>query len=263
MGKLAATIAAPAAPKLIAWGDLVYRVRRVDSDDLRRVGFAALEGSASVREAETELRRLQREARARISKLTPEEAIVELEKAAAREAEIAEQRLVAVLGRPEGQTALLDRYDAYICAAITGAGRLLATTERRPPGVVVDADDPAKVLEDLRDQEEIEAGKEPVYIEAIRFSQREAEHDPDRGVVWIHALSEDQRRLLGAAIGILQSVTGALVPFRLEPRGPADPGETVSILQQAPERDHGLGSGGSGAGPVGDGGGRDGEMGDG
>lgn len=250
MGKLAAAIAATTKPRLIAWGDLVYRVIRVDSDDLRRVGFATLEGAASVREVDVRLREVQRQTRAKVSKLKPEEAEAELAKAKEREAALAEDRLVALLGRAEAQVAVLDRYDAYICSAITGVGRLLDTTERHPLGVVVDVsyEDRATVLEDLRDEAEVGAGAEPIYIEQIRFVQSEKDHDPDKGRVWVHSLNEEQRRLLGTAIAVLQSVAGDLVPFRLQPRAPADPGEAGDPIQQATARDPGPGTGGSGAG---------------
>jgi hypothetical protein len=223
VGKMAAILAAPARPVLISFGRLVYEVRRVNSDDLRRVGYAVLEGAASVRAAEKEIKEESRKARA-LLKATPAEELAEQEALAEeRLAEISIRRFEALTATPQSQVALLERCGAYICAAVVGAGRLREEVETPDLGVVVAADDPATVLEDLRSDAEIEAGKPPIYVERISYVRLEAEQNIDAGRIWLHALPEDDRSLLGSAIILLQSVSREVTPFRLCPRGaPAD-----------------------------------------
>lgn len=250
MGKLAAEIAAPAKSRLVVLGSLVYRIVRVNSDELRRVGYAGLEGAASVRAVETQLRQHQRELRAKLSGLKGE-ALEELLKAeAAKEEALLDLRYQRLLERPEGQTAMLERSTAYVCAAVRGAGKLLDTTIRPLDGNVVhcDLDEVASVLADLRDEAQIAAGVAPIYLEDLRFVTSEADHNPEKGRVWVHALPEAARRVLGQAIADLQSITADLEPFRLRAGEPAGPGRAGAEVQQAPARDPEAAAGGSGAG---------------
>lgn len=234
---MAALLAAPARPVLISFGRLVYEVKRVNSDDLRRVGYAVLEGAASVKQAEAEIKQESKRARA-LLKATPAEELAEQQRLAdERLEELSMRRLESITATPQSQVALLERCGAYICAAIVGAGRLRAEVETPDLGVVVSADDPAEVLEDLRSEEEIEAGKPPIYVERISYVRLEAEQNIEAGRIWLHALPEDDRSLLGSAIILLQSVSREVTPFRLSPRRSDDARRASEEVQQAPARD--------------------------
>lgn len=250
MGKLAQQIAAPAKSRLVVLGSLVYRIVRVNSDELRRVGYAGLEGAASVRAVEAQLRQQQRELRAKLSGLKGEQLEELLKAEAAKEEALLDLRYQRLLERPEGQTAMLERSTAYICAAVRGAGRLLDTTIRPLDGNVVhcEQDEAGSVLADLRDEAQIAAGVAPIYLEDLRFVPSESDHNPDKGKVWVHALPEAARRVLGQAIADLQAITADLEPFRLRAGASAGSGRAGAEVQQAPARDPEVAAGGSGAG---------------
>ena len=234
---MAAILAAPARPVLISFGRLVYEVRRVNSDDLRRVGYAVLEGESSVRAAEREIKDEARRARKLLRGLSGEAKTTEARRIEGELEEKEEKRLELMLESPQRQVALLERSAAYICAAIVGAGRLLDGVASPDLGTVIDAADPALVLEDLRSDAEIEAGKPPIYVEPIRYVQEEAEQDPDKGRIWVHALPEGERRILGGAVIVLQGVSREIRPFRLEPPAAPDAGQPVDEVSPPPARD--------------------------
>lgn len=216
MGKMASILAAPARPQLLAFRGFVYEVQRASSDALSRVGYAVLEGEASVKAAEREIREDLRKLREVIKATPPEEREAARERLERQVFEKQVKRLELMQAKPEQQIAMLERCNAYICAAVVGAGKLLPEYEDTPIGVI-EAADPAAVLVDLRSEEEIAEGKRPSYVEPIRYVQTLAEQDVAKGLIWVRALPEEDREALGSAIISLQGVAKEIKPFRLGP----------------------------------------------
>jgi hypothetical protein len=234
MGRGKLELAPRVEPRLITFGDKVFRVRPVNSDKLARVGHAHLEGSASYKEAMSKLRIEVQKYRDQIAGL-PIDKREERERLADEANRLqSKRRLEAFCATPDGELALLDRCTSYICAMVTGAGRMLETTEVPPPGTIVSPEtDPATVLMDLRNDGEIEAGRPPIYVEEIRFVAREEEQDLDKGHYWVYAaMDADARVTLGTVLMNLQSVAHLLEPFRLRPRGAVDSGQAGEEVQQ-------------------------------
>lgn len=204
---IAAEIAAGGGERLYVVGRRLYGVRRVNSDDLRHTGWAALEGAAAVRQVEEQARKEAEEMRSRIAALSPEQQEQARDIAKEKLAEYQQGRLMAMLGRPEGQTAFYARCTAYLCAAVCKAGRLRDDVEMEagevPPGT-----DLATIAQPIPGTDP------PRYSEPIRFVRAEAEEDLDKSVVWVHRLSDEVRVALGMLCLSAQGVAQELAPFR-------------------------------------------------
>lgn len=223
--------------KLFVWYDRVFRFQPINSDALARVGHAHLEGSVSYKKAMQEARPEVQRLRDLASGLPAEQR--EEKSKLLQQAMITERtrRLEAFCATVQGQQALIERCTAYVCAAITGAGRILDTVPTEslpPPGALIDPDqDPAGLLMDLRDDDERDRGLAPIYIEDIRFVATEGEQNTDKGHYWVHAvLDEGTRSALGSALMDLLSFSHLMVPFRLESGGAADSGQAREEVQQ-------------------------------
>lgn len=207
MSSIAAEIAAEGRERLYVVGRRLYGIRRVNSDDLRHTGWAALEGAAAVRQVEEAARKEAEEIRARLAALSPEQAEAAREAARDKVAEWQQGRMLAMLGRPEGEAAFLARCTAYLCAAVAKVGRLLPEVEVAV-GEVASGTDLATIAEPIPGTDP------PRYSEPIRFVRAEAEEDLDKGVVWVHRLTDDVRVTLGLLAIQAQGVAQELAPFR-------------------------------------------------
>lgn len=221
--------------RIVVLGRTLYAVGRVDSDKLARAGWAELEGSSLAKAALDEIEAEQAELTARISGPKQAEQIAgQREAAAKRLREISQNRWKALVARPEGAESMLARCTAYVCAAVFRAGRLLDTaTVGTDAGVLPDTLDPATVAEDLREPDEIARGDRPCYLGPIRFVPKQTDEDPEKNVVWVHRLSEEQRLTLGVIVMGLQSAAGEVTSFRGQPgavRGDLAPGVSDGAL---------------------------------
>jgi hypothetical protein len=198
-------------------GRLLFGIERVDSSQLAHYGWAELEGAAAVRQIDAQLEAEQEAFRARLSG-SKAAAQIEAEQAQAFERlrELGRSRWKAMIGRPEGAEALRRRCDAYVCAAVARMGHLLPGAAV-PEGVLPDGADLATIAVDLRDEAEVAAGVAPIYLAPTRFVIKQAEEDLDKGVVWVHSLSPDQRGALGLIIMGVQEGGADLACFRGEP----------------------------------------------
>lgn len=210
MRDLVRELAESARKHHIVLGRHLYEVRRVNSDQLRLHGWASLEGSASVKpaleEADAQRKKLLDRVNGKVGK--PDPAAV----TALRELEMSKVRAMA--SRPEGAAALLDRWTAYVCAAVVGLGALREGVDYGPAAVLPPEVAPASVAVDLRDAADLEAGRPFACFQAIRYVQAEADEDLDTGAVWVHRLTAEQRTTLGGIIVSLQSVASEVTPFR-------------------------------------------------
>lgn len=226
---IAHEIASQARERYVVLGQRIFAVRRVNSDDLRHVGWAALEGTASVREAQKRMAAEVRELRDRLNGTPAEQIAAERAKVGARLEQMAVEKLELLEGRPEGRNAFLERCTAYVCAAVCGAGRLL----QRYSGealVLNDGVDPDQIAEPLPD-----AGDGRIrYLEPVRFVRLEADEDLDAGRIWVHRLTEDDRRSLGLQCIALQSVASEVAPFRRAAGAARDVSPAGDDVQGAP-----------------------------
>ncbi len=225
--------------RVVAVGPWLFRVRRVNSDDLRRVGWAELEGSAAAREARQQVQDQAAVERARHlggdAQADRKAAMVEADRR--RQAAATFARMTST---PEGERAWVQRCDAYIRACVTHAGRV--SGDALPDAVTV------LELEQVADvAHELEPG---VYLHPARIVLEETEQDLDAtpARVWVHHLTAEQRILLGTVLIRLQSVAGEVRPFR-GARGAtsADRADGEGVRQDA-ARDPALGAGRGGAG---------------
>jgi hypothetical protein len=203
----------------IAVGQRIYVARRVNTDQLRLIGFAALEGSAAVKTVEDQIaieRRKLQDLRGLDGQAREEKAAQMIGTLQA----LAQQRLQAMTRSPEQQAEYLRRCNAYICASVHRYGAV-------KPGVALpefihvlpDGTDASTVAVDLRDEEEIAADAKPIYAEPLRFTEDERQHDPANGVLWVHRIPQQHREALGTAIITLhhQATVGEVLPFRGAP----------------------------------------------
>lgn len=109
----------------VSLGQWVWRVRRVNTDTLRRVGHAHLEGSEAYRRVQEEIARERQEQIVAQSHPDEESRQAALARMAEAEQRRSARKLQALVAKPESEAALLDRCDAYLCAAID-AGAVLA-----------------------------------------------------------------------------------------------------------------------------------------
>lgn len=181
-------------------GPIAYRIRRVRSADLQRVGLAALEGSETYSAIRAELEQEAEEAIYVSGRPAEEQPAARAALAAKRRK--TELRHLAKLDRdPVARKALLDRAAAYVCAAIDGAGQLV---------------DPASVPDDL-----VLTLQEPAVSEWYPWRwvpDGEAE-DEDAGIVSIGWVPEGTVYVWGQLIqSLLQGVTRRGVgSFRVRP----------------------------------------------
>lgn len=204
-------------------GRHAYRVRRVRTADLARVGLAHLEGSEAYREIRAELA-AERERQFLALGRTAEE-----REAASAEADTARlTRTLRALDRlestPDGRDALLARSDAYLCAAIDAAGELIepaprARIEREAPSIVTHLD--AQALPD--------GG-----WDAWRWSS--TDEDLPRGVVSISRRPAATRHLWAQLVQILlhTETRSRVSSFRAGSAAAPDPARSGADLPHRP-----------------------------
>lgn len=218
---LAEELIASVEEHYVVLGRTIYAVRRVNSDQLRHQGWATLEGSSSARAALAEAQERAEELQARSDGMTPEELAEAQRQVAAQR----ESYWRAMVGRPEGAEAMLSRSDAYICAAVVGAGALRDDLPAVGCEVLTPDQAPEVVAQDLRTPEEIASGSwpDPVYLVPQTFVRELVAEDAAQRRTWVHRLSTAQRTTLGTAIAQLQEVASEVAPFRrlAGPRRPA------------------------------------------
>lgn len=196
----------------VALGRWVWRCRRVNTDQLRRVGHAHLEGSEAYRRVQEEIARERKEQIVAHSHTDPEARAAALAKMAEAERTRALAKLHAMTSKPESEEALLERCDAYLRASVD-AGAQLAT--------------PVAGAQRYDDEPELAAGWTPwTWVGADEPEDREAGH------VAIGRLPPSERILLGLAVqGAQEGVTRRRVePFRAGPgaaSAAAPPGDGV------------------------------------
>lgn len=194
MSIAAAFAAAPVG--WVAYEHLVFRVRRVCTDDLRRVGHAELEGSEAYTAVRQQLERELTEAQIAAGQHESDEARAA---AVARVAQVREtraiKRLQAMVSTPAGQDAMLARADAYLCAALDGVAE--GETWAAEPTVHL-AEPPLRTA-----------------WEPWRWVRTEAEESAEEGRVAIGRWPTAVREVVGlTVIGLLQGVTRRRVdPF--------------------------------------------------
>lgn len=235
MSLLRALSAAASGSYYAVIGRSVWRFKRVTSDSLRRVGFAALEGSRAARAAAEEAAQAHREYLATFGALTPEDRQRALDGLAERDARDARKRLADMLATEEGEKAYVARCTAYVRAAVTGGG-LLPEDQDQGPEVRIVLTPPAGV--------EIEAFR-------IVSDKREATEDGPEPRVWVETIPERQRVQLGLAIQRALDVSPEVLPFR-KVAGPstetgADLGVGLAAARGADLVAGGGGAGGAGA----------------
>lgn len=195
-------------PTYVRLGRMVYRCRRVNADALLAEGYAHLEGSSSAREAVAQIEKQRKVEYLKSIGAAADDASA-LEKVELSADARNRARFEAWASTPAGAKAMRERANAYVCAAIDGAGRVRDDYTSTARLELLDE----SVLEDVLDQERGGHGIEP-----WRFVREEGQQDYDKGVVWVHALAEVERVSLGMAIQQLNSVAGEVQPFRGGPR---------------------------------------------
>lgn len=236
MGKIAKRLGAKARPKLLHIGRNVYRTRLVDSLKLARAGYAHLEGSAQLKVALAEVSREARELQELLRGMPEAERKRRAQELAKRDYDLGQRRLEVMRSTPQGAKALSERQNGYLKAAVTGMGLLLEDArgengEPLPESGLLEYHEPANFLEDLRTEEEAEAGEPPYYIEPVQFVDTEDEADEDAGRIWLQTIPEDEREALVMAIQLLQMPAAEhLKPFRCGARGSADAGSAGEAL---------------------------------
>ncbi len=250
MSSIAAALRARGANRLVHYGGIIYEIRRVNGDDLMHVGWASLEGAASVREVERQLEVTAKEHRDRINGTPPErQAAAQTEAEAALQA-LAASKLQAMMNCPEGQAAMLERCTAYVCAAVCRAGRVLDEVTL-PAGPLDDGVDLPAIAERVPDSEPAR------YSEPMRYvrSEKEEQDDAAGDAVWVHRLPPDDRIALGMLIIGVQSVAREVAPFRSAAGAAGAAGRVGAPVQPTPERAPRARSGGRRVQPDGPGGG--------
>lgn len=242
---LVSDLALAARPRYVAVGRRLFAVRRVDTTALRRVGFAALEGSAIARTADARAADARREALAEAAELEGDARADAFEALREREAAAAARRQEAILATAEGDAAYRARLDAYVLAAVVRIAALRLDADV-PAGTVL----PANAEPDGLAVNLAEPGEPARYSEPITFVRDEAEVDLAAGRVWLHVLTAEERILLGTAIARLQaeSVLAEVSCFRDGSATPADAAPDRSGVRAPPARDPGPGAVASGAG---------------
>jgi hypothetical protein len=237
MGKMAHALGAKARPRLLFIGQIVWRVKLVDSLGLAKEGFAHLEGSTQARQAQAEINRDTKALHAELQAIPVAERKRRQLEFDLRNYEIEQRRLEIMRSTPQGEAALQQRMCGYIKAGVTGSGKLrdgvkLEDGEDVPVfGLLDEYGDPAQFLEDCRTPQEVEEGREPYYIDPLQFVDTEAEQDIEAGRVWILTLSDEYRLNLGTAIqGLQGEVADRLKPFRLRPPDPEASGQAGEAL---------------------------------
>lgn len=177
----------------LLYRDLAFRVERIDDLELRHRGHALLEGIAAVSAGRVEAdqaRMLQILAVGQNAATADERAATYLASERARGL----ARLQAMGSTPEGEAALLERADEYLCRAITGVAR-----QRHPvPG-------PPRMV--LRIGEVVDSKSGAVLeldgeVEAWRFVRGPDQQDPDANPprISVTTLPLADRQVLGLLI---------------------------------------------------------------
>lgn len=199
----------------VAVGPHVWRVRRVNSDLLRREGHAHLEGSEAFRAVQARIKQERTERLVARGEYESEEARrAAVERVAQVERERAQQRLEALLATEESRAALLARCDAYLCASIDACAVLV---------------DP--VAEPVRFD-----GPPPVQgtWEPWAWVRSEEDHDPSAGRVHVGFWPSSTRQLVGLAVQGLQE---GLTRRRVEPFPPGSGAAAPRVPAGAVVRD--------------------------
>lgn len=193
---------------------VIYRIRPVRSEEMRRQGIATLVGpealaaESAVEAAEAQLSAKRNDLRAAL-KDQPEalEAAIaeaEAEFEAAKE-ESAKELIKAVLADEEKLRATMSTLEAFIMGAVEAVGLAKEGVE---PGVQPVGTAPAEVCEPL------DEGDPPTYLEAARIVGDSEAVVPGDGKLPISELSVEERTLLGSWITAALAVTGEVRPFR-------------------------------------------------
>lgn len=179
----------------------VFRFRRVVTDDLRRTGYAHLEGSGAAQRANAEANAARREEIAilQANAKTPEEREKTLAALREHDARVANERMKAVLSTPEGERAFLDRMTAYMVAAVDGCGLLEGGAQDGVP----------RVSEDCPDGVVIEACK-------LVTDERSADAEAEVPRVWVQVFGERRRIVIGSAIQQALDAAAEVLPFRVQ-----------------------------------------------
>jgi hypothetical protein len=179
----------------LGMGRVVWRLRRVNSEQLQAQGYAALEGSEAYAAVQAEIARERKEHIAGLGQHADEAArraniarVAEVERARTL------KRLEALQSTAEGRAALLARCEAYLCASVDGVANLTTPIEE-PGGVLWAAEPPNQGWEDWQ---------------WVRDERRE---DKPRGIVWVGRLPAQLREVLGLAV---QSTQGGLTRKRVD-----------------------------------------------
>lgn len=255
MGRITEALAAAGHARYVVVGRAMFAVRRIDTDELRQVGFAQLEGSSAAKQAEAQIADERRQGEALIRAMTPGEAREAEAKHIGRLRELQVSRFRSMIATPDGDRAFMRRCNAYICASVTRVGTLLEGVVLPDRTLIPDDEDPAGFAEDARSEAEVQAGAPPVYSEPIQFVQDEADHKPSEGRLWVHLLSVSDRFTLGQAIMDMQtaSVVREVLPFRGGSRGRQDLPPTRGDVRTDASRDPAVEPVRDGVQPAGDG----------
>lgn len=230
MSLLAHLQAAASEPWYAIVDRAIYRFERVCSDDLRRVGYAHLEGSIAAAIAQEEAAQPLREQIATAGLATEADRAARLEALRQRDEERRARRTREALQSEAGAAAALERATAYVCAAVTG-------------GCLLPGDAPAEPHGSVRVTRELPAGAE---VEAFRFVPRR--EGAAGASVWVHTLSAGRRLALGNAIVAALDVAPEVLPFRGGPVDAPAPGEDLGVRGAAPARGDRVAELGGGAG---------------
>lgn len=181
---------------------LALRLRRVDSEDLARVGHDHLEGSEAYAQVAAAQAAAQKASLLRgvlvQQGMDPSPVLADL---AASERRAAVERLHALTDSPEKETALLARCDAYLCAAVDGGAEI---AHPGPPTVVSELVDP------------------PAEWSPFRFVRGTGAERQSPGEVEVGRLGRYTRIVAGLAVAaLLQGVTRRRVESFPAPPGAA------------------------------------------
>jgi hypothetical protein len=185
-------------------GGVVFRLQHVRSRDLLEVGFASLEGDRALAElkktmaAERKAARLDEAGQERLREIKNAQAAAWMERMAAK---------------PDSSVALEQRLEAYVCAAVTGAGQL------RPEALSQLDLGPERPVVPLGSDFDPEAWCVPdddgSHIADLRYVPEREQDDGDLHL-WVESLPPLHRGALGAYVMTQsQGVGDALRPFRL------------------------------------------------
>jgi hypothetical protein len=217
VGRLAlADDAVQSRPWFVVVGQRIYVCRRVVTDDLRLIGYAALEGAAAVKAVEEQVAAERRQMQDLFG-LKGEAREQKAAEVLAKLQDFQRQRLAAMTSTPDQKREYAKRCTAYICASVFRYGAVRPDAEIPDfVHVLPEGADPGTIAVDLRDAAEVEAEVNPIYAEPLQFVEAEGDHNPEAGRMWVHRIPQAHREALGTAIMSLhhQATVGEVLPFR-------------------------------------------------